>query len=87
MRENDLPDFLNPRANILDEYIYQAPLNGDALELDANEVHKYLVKFLEGNRTAESKFQSYLDENNGRQDFQTLVEYFKGIVVHSADIL
>ena len=83
VRENDAPDLVTPRANVIEEYIYQSPLAGKAFEIDASEVHTYLIKLIEGNPTAESKIQTYLNENNGRTDFLTLVEYYEGVGVHS----
>ena len=87
VRDNEVPDLTTPRNNVIEEYIYQSPLVGDVFEIDASEVHTYLIKLIEGNATAESKIQTYLDEQNGRKDFLTLVEYFEGVGVHSVDIL
>ena len=86
VRTNDVPD-PTPRPNFIDEYVAMAPLVGDSFIADSKEVHTYLVKFLKNNPTAESKIQTHLAANNGRLDFQALVEHFEGSGIHSVDIV
>ena len=50
---NNASNLISSRANVLDDYIYHSPLNGESFDIDTNEVHTYLVKYLEGNATAE----------------------------------
>ena len=64
-----------------------APLDGDSFIAGSKEVHTYLVKFLKNNPTAESKIQTHLAANNGRLDYQSLVEHFKGSGIHSINIV
>ena len=85
IRTQDAPD-PTPRPDFLDEYVAMAELAGESFVSDANEVHTYIIKFIAGNANAESKLQPYLDQANGRLDFQTLVSHFEGTGVHSYDI-
>ena len=41
----------------MDDYVAMAVLTGAAFEVDSAEVQTYLVKFISGNNTAESKNQ------------------------------
>ena len=45
---NDAP-IVVPGASLIDDYINRAPLNGDAFDTNANEVHTYIVSFITGN--------------------------------------
>jgi hypothetical protein len=72
--------------NFLDEYIDKAPLDGPAFVIDSAEVHTYIVKFISGNDTAESKIQPVASENNGRLDFTRLREHYEGVGVNALDI-
>ena len=42
-------------AEMMDDYANRAPLTGEAFNADASEVHTYIVNFISGNETAESK--------------------------------
>lgn len=53
-RSDDVPTIV-PGAEMLDDYINRAPLNGESFEVDAAEVHTYIVNFIAGNNTAEAK--------------------------------
>ena len=57
IRSSPLPD-LTLNKDFMDDYVAMADLTGAALEVDRTEVHMYLVKFINGNNTAESKTQS-----------------------------
>ena len=46
-RSTDAPD-CTPQTDILEEYALQAPLNGEAFNTEASEVHTYLTKFITG---------------------------------------
>ena len=63
-----------------------APLNGDAYKNDAAEVHTYIVKFIEGNTTAEAKIRSHTHQGNGRYDFISLSEHYEGVGFHAVAI-
>ena len=62
-------------------------LQGAAFEVDSAEVHTYLVNFISGNQTAESKIQNYTRNSNGRLDYIALKELYKGVGVNAIDIL
>ena len=62
------------------------PLNGDAYENDVAEVHTYIVKFIEGNTTAEAKIRSHTHQGNGRYDFIALTEHYEGVGFHAVAI-
>jgi hypothetical protein len=85
-RENDMPD-PTPHADFLDDYIAMAPLVGEAYVVDAAEVHTYLVNFIAGNTTAESKIQMHANAFDGRLDFKALQEHFEGVGINSVDIV
>ena len=76
-----------PQTDILDEYVLQAPLNGEAFKTDASEVHTYLTKFITGNSTAEAKIQANLAQKNGRLDYFALRDHYEGIGINAVDIL
>ena len=63
IRDNDLP-LIDPTADMLQDYVNRAPLQGDAFELDSAEVHAYIVKFISGNPTAEVKIMSIVTPNS-----------------------
>ena len=85
-RANDMPD-PTPHVDFLDDYIAMAPLTGEAFAVDSAEVHTYLVNFIAGNTTAESKIQTHANEFNGRLDFQALQEHFEGVGINPVDIV
>ena len=84
-RENDAP-VINPGADLLDMYVDAAPLPGEAFNVDANEVHTYIVSFIAGNETAEAKILPHQSENNGCLDFIALQEHYGGVGIHAIDI-
>ena len=85
-RDNDMVD-PTPHDDFLDDYIAMAPLTGKAFTVAAAEVHTYLVNFIAGNTTAESKIQMHANAFNGRLDFKALQEHFEGIGINSVDIV
>ena len=85
-RKNDAPEAV-PGADFMDDYVNRAPLNGDAFNIDAAEVHTYLQSFINGNETAEAKILGHADQNNGRLDFIALREHYEGVGANSRDLL
>ena len=86
IRTNPLPDPV-AHTDFLDDYVAMASLTGSAFEVDRAEVHTYIVKFISGNDTAESKIQGHTITNNGREDHIALKNHYEGIGVNSVDIL
>jgi hypothetical protein len=77
----------NHNDDFLDDYIQHAPLQGEAFTRDAAEVHTYIVSFIAGNTTAESKVMSHAEERNGRLDYLSLKEHYEGVGVNAVDAL
>jgi hypothetical protein len=86
IRDDNIMPRDEPHASFLDDYIDLAPLEGVVFITDAAEVHTYIVKFIAENDTAESKIQSLMAENNGRQDFIALQEHYEGVGVNALDV-
>lgn len=84
-RDNELPIPVN-NTNFLEEYVYQAPLAGEAFEVDTSEVHTYIANFIVGNDTAESKILPYEDLTNRRIDYFALKQHYEGVGVLGIDI-
>jgi hypothetical protein len=74
-------------TDFIDEYVDNAPLNGPAFNVDAADVHTYIVKFMSGNATAESKLLPITGEQNGRRDLMTLKAHYEGVGVNARDTL
>ena len=85
-RNNDLPEIV-PGAEMLDDYVNRAALTGEAFEVDAAEVHTYIVNFVAGNNTAEAKILPHATDVNGRLDFIALRDHYEGVGVNSVNIL
>ena len=75
-REYDVPNY-TPQQDFLMEYVLRAPLTGEAFVTDSSEVHTYLVNFITGNSTAESKIQSFAARKNGSLDFIALKDHLR----------
>jgi hypothetical protein len=86
IRDNDAPTIV-PGASLLDGYVNRAPLTGDAFDTDASEVHTYIVSFITGNSTAESKILQHANDNNGRLDYLALKAHYEGVGVNAIEIL
>ena len=86
-RENDHPLLHNPNIDYLENYINQAPLNGDAYIIDAAEVHTYLINFMSNNPTAEVKMLPHVTANDGRMDYHALTEHYEGVGVLGINVL
>jgi hypothetical protein len=84
-RPFDGPD-PTPHPDFLDDYIAMAPLGGDAFAIDAAEVHTYLVNFIAGNNTAETKIQPHESVTNGRIDYIALKDHYEGVGIHANEI-
>ena len=78
-REYDEAAQHDPNIDFMENYIKQAPLYGDAFNIDAAEVHTYLINFTSGNDTAEIKMLPNAACKNGRLDYRALQEHYEGI--------
>ena len=76
-----------PHPDFLDDYVAMASLQGAAFVADAAEVHTYIVNFIAGNNTAESKIQMHADANDGRRDFIALKQHYEGVGVNAIDVV
>ena len=85
-RENDLSDPLAANDDFLDDYVANAPLEGDSYAIDSVQVHTFLLNFVTGNDTAEAKIQGLQRPNDGREAFKRLVEHYEGVGIHAIDI-
>jgi hypothetical protein len=85
-RENDAPDQLAANDDFLDDYVANAPLEGDSYAIDSVQVHTFLLNFVTGNDTAEAKIQGLQRPNDGREAFKRLVEHYEGVGIHAIDI-
>jgi hypothetical protein len=86
-RTNEGPVHGPPHDDFLDDYIENAPLTGEAFTRDAAEVHTYIVNFIAGNTTAESKILAYNDQRNGRLDYIALKDHYEGVGINAVDAL
>lgn len=86
VRDMDVP-IIDPTADMLQDYVNRAPLNGDAFNTDSNEVHTYITKFISGNPTAKVKVQAIAEAGNGRLAYQALKEHYEGVGVHAREIV
>ena len=84
-REQDCPD-PRPNADFLDDYVVMAPLTGEAYTINAATVHTFIVNFISGNETAESKIQAHEENKDGRLDFKALKDYYEGVGIHAVEI-
>ena len=73
----------DPAKDLIHNLIDMAPMNGEVYETDAAEVHTYLVKFIEGNVTAEAKIRSHSHQGDGRHDFMALKDHYEGVGFHA----
>lgn len=86
-REYDEAAQHNPNIDFMENYIEQAPLYGDAFNIDAAEVHTYLINFTSGNDTAEIKMLPNAACKNGRLDYRALQEHYEGTGVNAINII
>ena len=70
---------IRENAKFLNDYIDQAQLYGDAFASDASKVHTFIISFITENETAENKIMPYLQQNNGRTDYQLLRDHYEGV--------
>ena len=75
----------NPN-DMLNDYIRNAPHEGEAFNTDNIEVHTYLAKFVKGNTNAESRITSHGHPNNGLKDMKALTEQYEGVGVNATDV-
>ena len=85
VRDND-DALITPNIDMLTDYVNQAPLNGEAFIADASEVHTYIVNFVAGNETAESKIMAFVDQANGRLDLKALQDHYEGVGINAIAI-
>ena len=85
VRDNDNA-LVVPNVDMLDDYVNQAPFNGEAFNADASEVHTYIVNFIAGNETAESKIMAFADQADGRLDFKALQDHYEGVGINAIAI-
>ena len=76
----------DPTKDVIDNLIEMAPLEGEVYKTNAAEVHTYLVKFIEGNVTAEAKIRSHQHQGNGRYDFMALKDHYEGVGFHAVAV-
>ena len=70
-------------GDMLDEYVTNAPHEGEAYMTDRSEVHTYIAKFIKGNSTAESIIISHGQVNDGNADMRALVSHFEGTGINA----
>lgn len=85
IRVNDESD-PTPADDFMDEYVANAPLEGDAFNIDKVEVATLIKSFLVGNTEAETKVQTLSDQNNGRAIYTVLQENYAGRGIFAIDM-
>jgi hypothetical protein len=85
-RENDAAEPLAARDDFLDDYVVNAPLEGDSYAIDTVQVHTFLLIFVSGNDTAEAKIQGLARPSDGRKALKRLVDHYEGVGIHAIDI-
>ena len=85
IRNNNNPD-PTPQADFLDEYVNNAPLDGQSFTSDAAEVHTFIINFTVGNTEAESVIKIHENARNGRLDWQALKRHYEGQGIYAIDI-
>ena len=61
-------------------------LERDSFAIDTAQVHTFLLNFIAGNDTAESKIQGLQRVNDGREAFKRLIEHYEGVGIHAIDM-
>ena len=87
MKDEERSNVFDPNIDILENYAKMAPLDGEAFKTDASEVHTYLMNFIAGNATAETKILPHASENDGRKDIMSLIEHYEGVGIHSINVI
>ena len=85
VRDNELPD-ATPNVDFLDNYIMYAPLPGQALTIDAVEVHTFILNFITQNYESKSIIKIFENESNSRKDCITLKNHYGGQGIYDNDI-
>ena len=57
---------------MIDNYTNCALLIGEAFNTNASEVYTYIINFISGNETAESKILAIVEQSNGYLYFKAL---------------
>ena len=64
-----------------------APLSGATFAVDSAEVHTYIVNFIAGKNTVESKIQAHTNDNDGRRDFIAIKARYQGNRINAIDVV
>ena len=64
-----------------------APLSAATFAVESAEAHTYIVNFIAGNNTAESKIQAHTDDNDSRRDFIALKAHYQGVGINAIDVV
>lgn len=76
---------LNP--DFLDNCIVMSPIIGETFTINPSEVYTLLIKLFAGNKSAETKVQHYIATVNVLLAFKALIEHYKGVDLHSIDVI
>jgi hypothetical protein len=85
VRDNDAADPMH-RTNFLDMYVYNAPLNGEAYDLDSARVANVIQSLILGNTQAEAKIQTLATAADGRAMFKALNEHYLGVGAFAMEV-
>ena len=86
VRDNEAPDRTTIRPNFLDIYVHNAPLYGEAYDLDTIRVANIIQSLIIGNTQAETKVQTITGTPDGRAMFKALDEYYLGVGVFALEM-
>ena len=75
-RDNEVADPI-AHTDFIENYVSMAALSGATFAVDSAELHTYIVNFISGNNTTESKIQAHTDDNDGRRDFIALKAHYQ----------
>lgn len=60
---------------------------GKPFYIYSSEVFTLISKFITGNETAETEILPHIATTNGRLAFKALMKHYKGVILHSVDII
>ena len=75
-----------PTGDFLEDYMQNAPLQGEAYLMDCNQVATYITSFIVDNIEAESKIQTIANPADGRAIFLCLNEHYAGSGIYANDV-
>ena len=84
-RDNENP-LVRVNADFLDDYVDQAPLNGDGYIMDNLKVHTLLRRLVTDHTVAEQKLLATKDQADGRADFIILKAFYEGVGANSKSL-